>query len=83
MDECCHGFSVGIVDFAFSYYELPLPTRDCIPHVRSGLYQLVISVKGIRVCALHCVRAVTSFSTAFEVLSIGVTTFFVSRVLYR
>jgi len=27
--------------------------------MKSGLYQLVIRVKGIRVCALHCVREVT------------------------
>jgi len=43
--------------FNFSHYELPFPTRYCIPYVRSGLYQLVIRVKGFRVCALHCVRA--------------------------
>jgi len=54
------------------FLRTPLPTRDCIPYMRSGLYQLVICVKGIRVCALHCVRAVTSIRTAFEVFSIGV-----------
>jgi len=42
---------------------------DCIPFVRYGLYQLVIRVKGIRLCTLHCVRAVTSIRIAFEVLS--------------
>jgi len=42
--------------FNFSHYDLPLPTRYCIPYVRSGLYQLVIRVKGFRVCALHCAR---------------------------
>jgi len=30
---------------------LPFPTRYCIPYVRSGLYQLVIRVKGFRVSA--------------------------------
>jgi len=39
--------------FNFSHYELPLPTRYCITYVRSGLYQLVIRVKGFRVCALQ------------------------------
>jgi len=48
---CCYS------GFTFSHYDLPFPTRYCIPYVRSGLYQLVIRVKGIRVCALHCVRA--------------------------
>jgi len=43
-----------------------------MPYVRSGLYQLVIRVKGFRVCALHGIRAATSFRTAFEVLSICV-----------
>jgi len=42
--------------FTFSHYDLPFPTRYCISYVRSGLYQLVIRVKGFRVCALHCVR---------------------------
>jgi len=52
--------------------------------VRFCLYQLVIRVKGIRVYALHCVRDVTSFRIAFEVLSIGVdTTLTVSGVVYR
>ena len=45
----------GHSGFTFSHYDLPFPTRYCIPYVRSGLYQLVICVKGIRVCALHCV----------------------------
>ena len=44
--------------FNFSHYDLPFPTRCCIPYVKSGLYQLVIHVKGIRVRALHCVGAV-------------------------
>jgi len=26
--------------FTFSHYDLPFPTRYCIPYVRSGLYQL-------------------------------------------
>ena len=43
-----------------------------VGYMRSGLYHLVIRVKGFRVCALHCVHTVTSFSIAFEVLSIGV-----------
>ena len=62
--------------FNFSHSDLPFPTRCCIPYVRSGLYQLVIRVKGFRVSAhdldLH------------SVLSIGVdTTLSVSRVVYR
>jgi len=68
----CHVFRGGAFlysGFTFSHYELPFPTRYCIPYVRSGLYQLIICVKGIRVCALHCVRAVTSIRIAFEVLS--------------
>jgi len=44
--------------FNFSHYDLPFPTRYCIPYVRSGLYQLVIRVKGFRVSAhdldTHC-----------------------------
>jgi len=42
--------------FNFSHYKLKFPTCYCIPYVRSGLYQLVIRVKGFRVCALHSVR---------------------------
>ena len=46
--------------FTFSHYDLPFPTRYCIPYVRSGLYQLVIRVKGFRVSAhdldSHCIR---------------------------
>ena len=37
--------------FTFSQYDLPFPTSYCIAYVRSGLYQLVIRVKGIRVGA--------------------------------
>jgi len=48
--------------YTFSHYDLPFPARYCIPYVRFGLYQLVIRVKGIRVCALDCVCEVTSFS---------------------
>ena len=44
--------------FNFSHYDLPFPTRYYIPYVRSGLYQLVIRVKGFRVSAhdldTHC-----------------------------
>ena len=44
--------------FNFSHYDLPFPTRYCIPFVRSGVYQLVIRVKGFRVSAhdldTHC-----------------------------
>jgi len=70
--------------FTFSHYELPFLTCDCTPYVRSALYQLVICVKGIRVCTLHCICAVTSFRIGFEVLSIGVdTTFLMSRVWYH
>ena len=46
--------------FTFSHYDLPFPTRYCIPYVRSGLYQLVIRFKGFRVSAddldSHCIR---------------------------
>jgi len=64
--------------FNFSHYDLPFPTRYCIPFVRSGLYQLVIRVKGFRVSAhdldSHCI----------SILSIGVdTTLSESRVVYR
>ena len=45
--------------FTFSHYDLPFPTRYCIPYVRSGLYQLVIRVKGFRVCELYCDLAIT------------------------
>jgi len=50
--------------FTFSHYESPFPALACIPLVRSCLYQLVIRVKEIRVCALHCVRAATSIRIA-------------------
>ena len=57
-------FSVGgaflYSGFNFSHSDLPFPTRCCIPYVRSGLYQLVICVKGFRVCALHCELAIIS-----------------------
>ena len=69
--------------FTFSHYDLPFPTRYCIPYVRSGSYQLVICVKGIRVCALHCVWAWPPFAS-HSVLSIGVdTTLWESRVVCR
>ena len=46
--------------FTFSHYDLPFPTRYCIPYLRSGLYQLVIRFKGFRVSAhdldSHCNR---------------------------
>ena len=45
--------------FNFSHSDLPFHTRYCIPYMRSGLYQLVIRVKGFRVCALHCDLAIT------------------------
>jgi len=48
--------------YNFSHYESPFPTRDYIPYVRFGLYQLVTRVKGICVRALHCVRAVRNRS---------------------
>ena len=56
-------FSVGgaflYSGFNFWHYDLPFPTRYCIPFVRSGLYQLVIRVKGFRVSAhdldSHCI----------------------------
>ena len=74
-----------IVYLPFSHYESPFPTRDCIPYVRSGLYRLVIRVKGIRVCALHCVREVTSFSHCFRSFVLfGVdTTFQRAEFVYR
>ena len=59
--------------YTFSHYESPFPTRDGIPLVRSSLYQLVIRVKGILVCALHCVRAATSIRIAFEVFGVDTT----------
>jgi len=48
--------------FNFWHSDLPFPTRCCIPYVRSGLYQLVIRVKGFRVCVLHCDLAITSIT---------------------
>jgi len=45
------------VDLTFRITNCRFPTHNCIPYVRSGLSQLVIRVKGFRVCALHCVRA--------------------------
>jgi len=59
--------------YTFSHYELPFPACYCIRYVRSGLFQLVIRVKGIRVCALHCVREVTSMRIAFEVFGVDTT----------
>ena len=41
--------------------------------MRSGLFQLVICVKGIHVCALHCVREVTSIRIAFVVFGMDTT----------
>jgi len=82
-------FSVGghsyIVDLTFRTTNCHSPTRCCIPYVRSGLSQLVISVKGFRVCALHCVRAVISISHLHsKFCPVGVnTTLSVSRVLRR
>jgi len=70
--------------FTFSHYDLPFPTRYCIPFVRSGLYQLVICVKGIRVCALHCVCAWPRFALHFGfVHRRGHHAFRESRVLHR
>jgi len=43
--------NVCTVDIPNSNYESPFPTRDCILFVRSGLYELVIRVTGIRVRA--------------------------------
>ena len=65
--HCCSGFT-------FSHYDLLFPTRYCIPYVRSGLYQLVICVKGIRVCELHWVCAWPRFALRISVLSMGVDT---------
>jgi len=65
--------------FNFSHYDLPFPTRYSIPYVRSGLYQLVIRVKGFRVSAHDL-----DYALHYSVLSIGVdTTLSVSRVVYR
>jgi len=64
--------------FNFSHYDLPFPTRYCIPYVRSGLYQLVIRVKGFRVSAhdldSHCMIRFcpSAWTPRFE-----------SRVVYR
>jgi len=58
----CQTVSSYYSGYTFLHYESPFPACDYIPYVRSGLYQLVIRVKRIRVCALHCVRAVTSSS---------------------
>jgi len=54
LHHCVHGGHSYMVDlpFCITNCRLPFSTRDCIPYVRSGLYQLVIPVKGIRVCAL-------------------------------
>ena len=75
--------------FTFSHYDLLFPTRYYIPYVRSGLYQLVIRVKGFRVCALHCVRVPLrprkwpEFRiSALELIGVD-TTFWESRVVYR
>jgi len=63
--------------FNFSHYELLFPTCDCIPYVRYGLYQLVIRVKGFRVCVLHSIYAVTSMRIAFRSFVLfGVDTMF-------
>jgi len=62
--------------FTFSQYDLPFPTRYCIPYVRSGLYQLVIRVKGFRVCALYCVREITSITHCIRFCPVGVDTTF-------
>jgi len=50
-------FVPDIADLTFRITNCRFPTRDCIPHVRFGLSQFVIRVKGFRVCAFHCVRA--------------------------
>ena len=48
----------------FSHYELPFSTRDCIPYVRSGLYQFCHSRQ-----ENSCVRApLRSHSTSFFAL---------------
>jgi len=73
--------------FNFSHSDLPFPTRCCIPYVRSGLYQLVIRVKGFRVCCVQAPlqpRNNLDYALHYSVLSIGVdTTLSGSRVLYR
>jgi len=69
--------------FTFSHYDLPFPTRYSIPYVRSSLYQLVIRVKGFRVCAPLRMRNNLNYAL-HSVLSIGVdTTLSGSRVMYR
>ena len=79
----CHSVSIQAwancfySGFSFSHYDLPFPTRYGIPYVRSGLYQLVIRVKGFRVSA-H------DLDSHLSVLSIGVdTTLSLSRAVYR
>jgi len=52
--------------------------------VRSGLYQLVIRVKGFRVRAPLRIRNNLDYALHYSVLSIGVdTTLSESRVVYR
>ena len=63
--------------FTFSHYDLPFPTRYCIPYVRSGLYQLVIR-QGI-----SCVRAWPRFALFGFVHRRGHHAFRESRVVYR
>jgi len=58
--------------FNFSHYDFPFPTRCCIPFVRSGLYQLVMRVKGFPVSAHDL--------DSHSVLSIGVDTTLSERV---
>ena len=69
-------FSVGgaflYSGFNFSHSDLPFPTRCCIPYVRSGLYQLVIRIKGFRVSAHDL--------DSHSVLSNGVDTTLLERV---
>ena len=77
---CCHS------GFNFSHSDLPFPTRCCIPYVRSGLYQLVMRVKGFRVSAhdldWHSVLSIDVNTTLSEssCVSLARTTLAVSAV---
>jgi len=49
--------------YTFSHYDLPFPTRYCIPYVKSGLHQLVINswvrapLRSRSYLVSHCIRS--------------------------
>ena len=51
---------IGIVDLTFRILTCRFLLAVVSCTMRSGLYQLVIRVRGFRVCALHCDLAITS-----------------------